>query len=179
MEASGQESARSELKRVGIALAALAAIAIVAAIFVFGGDDELSEAEFLAQGDEICRSAHDEFGELQGDQPQTASQAAELTARLIDISRQELEDIEDLNAPDELDEPLSAYLASREEGIEQLQKGFEAAEDKDAFAYATAQAKVASEQLDRLRLARAVGFKVCSRPLVSLAELQRQSQPPG
>ena len=38
-----------------------------------------------------------------------------------------------------------------------------AAEDKDAEAYGKAQAKAAAEQPERLKLARAVGFKQCSK----------------
>jgi hypothetical protein len=179
MEAGSPKSSRSDLRRAAVALVALIAIVVLAAIFVFGDDEELSAAEFLKRGDEICQKAHDEFEKLQGDRPQTASEAAALTAELIDVSQGELEEISDLNGPSELDEPLDAYLSSREKGIDQLEKGFEAAEDKDAFAYATAQGKVAAEQLDRLDLARTVGFEVCSRPLVSRAELRRQSEPPG
>ena len=177
MEASGESSPRSDLKRIAIAVALVIA-AVIVALIVFD-EEELSRAEFLERGDEICSKAHDEFTELQADRPQTASQAAELTARLVDISEQELDDIDDLNGPSELDEPLGAYLSSREDGIEQIRNGFDAAGEHNAFAYATAQAKVASEQLGRLELARAVGFEICSRPVVSRAELKRQSEPPG
>src|ERR671919_574852 len=104
MEASGESSARPDLKRIAIAAALLLAAEIAA--FIVLDKEELSRAEFLERGDEICSRAHDEFKELQGDQPQTASQAAELTARLVDISEQELDDIDDLNGPSELDDAL-------------------------------------------------------------------------
>jgi hypothetical protein len=128
-------------------------------------DEELGEADFLARGDEICREAHKEFEDLQRRAPTTASEAAELTDSLVEISEGELEQIRDLNAPASLERSLQRYLDAREEAIEQLHKGSEAAEDRDAGAYADAQAKVASEQVHRQKLAKRVGFDQCSKVL--------------
>ncbi len=44
-----------------------------------------------------------------------------------------------------------------------MEQGADAAEDKDAEAYGQAQAKAAAEEPQRRKLARAVGFKVCSK----------------
>jgi hypothetical protein len=173
---------RGDPRRIWIALAALGVaalvgIAIVADLGPFA-DEELSKAEFLAAGDEICREAHQEFEDLQSPNPNTASEAADLTDSLIEISEGELDEISDLSVPASLQRPLRRYLDSREEGIEQLEKGLGAAEDGDAFAYADAQAKVAAEQAHRLKLAKQVGFNECSRVLFGREQLATDSEPP-
>jgi hypothetical protein len=173
---------RSDRRGLWIALGALGVatlvvIAIVADLGPFA-DEELSEAEFLSRGDEICREAHDEFEDLQGRTPNTASEAADLTGNLMEISEGELDEIRDLNVPAPLERSLDRYLEAREQGIEQLRKGLDAAEDGDAFAYADAQAKVAAGQVRRLKLAKQVGFSECSRVLFGREQLAADSEPP-
>jgi hypothetical protein len=167
-------------RRWGWAAAALGVIAVVVALFLLLDPfaDELPADEFLSRGDEICKEAHGAFKDLQGEAPSTAAEAAEMTGKLIDISEDEVDEIRDLDGPSDLEDALDTYLAAREDGIDLLRDGQEAADDQDAQAYAVAQAEVAHEQLGRLKLAQAVGFKECSRPLVAPEELAREAQPP-
>ena len=130
-----------------------------------GDDAELSEAQFIAEGDAICKRGRAQYAELQKDPPQSAGEAAELTRRLIEITESEIDDLRDLNAPTDSEGALADYLDSREAGLRVLQKGLAAAEDEDAEAYAEAQAQVARGQVDRARLAEEVGFTECSKPL--------------
>ena len=163
-------------------VAAAAALLVVLAIALDLGpfeEGELSESEFLARGDEICREAHQEFESAQEQSPNTASEAADLTGDLIDISEGEVDQIRDLNPPASLERQLDRYLAAREEGIEQLQKGLDAAEKEDAFAYADAQAEVAAGQVHRLQLAKDVGFNECSRVLFGRDQLAADAEPPA
>jgi hypothetical protein len=143
------------------------------------GDDELSRAEFLSQGDEICAEARDAFTELQDEAPATAREAVDLTDQLVSISEDEQDELSELNGPGDLDDAMDAYLERREAGIDELRRGLDAAEADDGPAYASAQAKVADQQLERLELAQAVGFNECSRPLVDRSELARQAEPPS
>jgi hypothetical protein len=163
-------------------LAGLAAIVVMVALFLLldpFGDEELSRAEFLAQGDEICVEAHEAFTDLQDQTPATAREAVDLTEQLINIAEDERDEIDDLNGPSELDDEVDAYLSGRQEGIDLLHRGLDAAEDDDGQTYAASQAKVAAQQLERLELAEAVGFTECSRPLVDREELARQAEPPA
>jgi hypothetical protein len=164
----------------GIALL-IAVIIAVAALLDLGpfADEELSEAEFLARGDEICTEAHDRFLNIQRATPRTADDAATLTKELIAIAEEELHEIRDLEEPSTLSAPLHRYLEAREDGIERMREGLKAAEDEDAFGYGSAQSRVADTQPDRFGLAREVGFNECSRPLVSRDELERQAKPPS
>ena len=134
-----------------------------------GGEETtpLTKREFLARGDRICAEGRKQFLELQEDPPRTAEDAAELTRRLVAISEGEVEEMRALHAPEELRQPLERYLRAREEGIEILREGQRAAERGDARAYARAQTEAAEGQVRRARLATAVGFTECSRPLTA------------
>jgi hypothetical protein len=130
-----------------------------------GGDEKLTQEEFIAQGDQICTEGRQQFVELQKDPPQSAAESAELTRQLIEITEEEIDDLRDLEGPPESEGPLADYLEAREAGLEILRDGLEAAESEDAEAYAEAQARIARSQIDRARLAERVGFTECSRPL--------------
>jgi hypothetical protein len=149
------------------AVLGVAALLVAAIVFDLGpfADEDLSRAEFIAQGDDICSQAHADFKKLQSSPPLTATQAEELTEELLAISLEERDAIADLGAPAELDAAVTRYLDARDAGIERLRDGVEAAEGGDAAAYARAQSELASTQSERERLAREVGFKVCSETL--------------
>ncbi len=169
--------------RTGLAAGIIGAVlllAVLAVIFDLGpfADDELSAAEFLAQGDELCTQAHDEFLEIQGSAPRTAEDAEAQVEALIRVAEEERAAIIELGAPDALDADVEAYLKDRERGIEILQDGLEAARGDDPAAYEEAQAKLASQQARRQAIAQEVGFSECSEPLVEKDELERQAQPP-
>jgi len=129
-----------------------------------GSDEELTKSEFVARGDAICKDAHDEFALLQQNPPTTAEGAATLAQRVIDITERELSQLRALNAPATVRPDLDKYLQALEKNVAILKQGLEAAQQNDATAYAEAQAKTVKEQVNRLQLAQAVGFKECSRP---------------
>jgi hypothetical protein len=128
------------------------------------GDEELTKSEFVARGDAICKDAHDEFAQLQQNPPTTAEGAATLAQRVIDITERELSQLRELNAPATVQPDLDKYLQALEKNVAILKQGLEAAQQNDATGYAKAQAKTVKEQVNRLQLAQAVGFKECSRP---------------
>jgi hypothetical protein len=168
-------------RRLPWVLAGIGVIVVMAALFLLldpFGDEELSRAEFLSQGDEICTEAHEAFTDLQDETPATAREAVDLTDQLIGIAEDERDEITELNAPSDLDAKVDAYLTARDEGIDLLHRGLDAAEGDDGAAYAAAQAKLASQQLERRDLAEAVGFTECSAPLIKREELARQSEAP-
>lgn len=161
-----------------VAVAALLALAAALGAWPFGGT--LSREEFVERGDEICADAHAEFEKLQAEPPRSASDAAELTGELIEVAEDEHSDLDGLAEPDELSDLVGRYLAARQQGIEVMREGLEAAEAADARGYEAAQAQLARSQRDpRHRLARRIGFRQCSRPLVGPDELSRQARPPS
>jgi hypothetical protein len=157
----------------GPAVAALGAVGLLAVLVAFaavfdlgpfddGGGTSLTRAEFTAKGDQACGRAHDQFAELQKSPPNSAEGAVTLTQNLIEISENELSQIRALDAPPEVQPALDRYLRAREQGIALLKQGLEAAQDKNARAYARAQAGIAAGQVRRVKLAEAVGFSQCS-----------------
>jgi hypothetical protein len=168
MPAKGE---RSTLKGPGVVVAAvLGALVVVVALAAlfdrgpFGDEDtaSLSKGEFIAKGDQVCEQAHDQFADLQKKPPNSAEGAVTLTQNLVDISENELDQIRALDAPPEVQDALDRYLRAREQGIAALKRGLQAAQDRNARAYAKAQAEVAAGQVQRLKLAEAVGFTKCS-----------------
>jgi hypothetical protein len=148
-------------------VAALACLTVVAAVFDLGPfrEPELGQGEAIARGDDICRRAHEAFVDAQRVPPRTAGEAADLTRRLIDIAGDEADQLESLNGPPEFEASIDGYVAARRRGIEAMREGERAAEDRDAKGYSSAEAEVAATQHQRLRIARRIGFAVCSRPL--------------
>jgi hypothetical protein len=163
-------------------LIGVAALVVVAILFDLGpfADDELSKAEFVARGDEICATAHNDFAQAQSKASgQTPSEALALTDELIGIAERELADIEELAEPEALADELERYLDARERGIEALREGRTAAEKADILEYESAQAKVARGQAKRLELAEAVGFSKCSTLDPSAEAVEADAEPPS
>jgi hypothetical protein len=161
-----------------VAIVALVVLVMaVAGIGPFGG--ALTKEEFAAQGDEICRQARDEFIQRQQAPPRTSQEAADLANALVGISQQELDAIRELDEPDEVQPALDEYLKAREEGIALIQEGADAAAKGDSAGYAKAQQQLADGQAKRAKLAEAVGFSECSRPITSTDVGQAPSTPSG
>ena len=171
--------------RTGLTIAVAVILGLLLALVVLldlgpFADDALTAEEFISQGDEICREAHEEFLDLQDSTPRTPSDAAELTGALIEVAEEERDAISDLREPASLSDQVDEYLAARDKGIEILREGQEAADDADAQAYEELQAKLAATQLDpRYEIAGDIGFKECSKPLGSRAELEGDAEPPA
>lgn len=148
-------------------LAAVVAAALVVVLVVLPGDEpgQLSAAHLVARGDQICKRARDAFVGQQREQPRTARQAAELAERLTGIAEDESGELGDLHGPAGLEQRVDAYIEERKRGIDALRAGAEAAGADDSDGYAKAQADAESNRRDAERLARAIGFRQCSRPL--------------
>jgi hypothetical protein len=151
-----------------VVLLAAVALAVAALANVGPFDDEggggLTRAEFVNQGNAICEQGDQQFAELHKSPPRTPQAAAALTAKVIQLSTQELSSLEALQAPASAKPAFERYLAARRDVIATLHKGETAAQNEDAAGYAQAQAEVAGGQVKRARLAREVGFTQCSRP---------------
>jgi hypothetical protein len=131
-------------------------------------DGQLTREEFIAQGDEICRDAHDQYTDLQPSPPNTAEEATVLTGRLVSISEDEYNDILDLREPTSMEPDVARYLEARVEGIDLIKDAYQAAQDDDPRAYSRSLSTLARTQPDRRDLAEAVGFNECSRPIAAL-----------
>lgn len=160
------------------AVVLLAVLAIVLDLGPFA-DDDPSAGDFLSQGDEVCKQAHEEFLDIQGSAPRTAADAETQVEALIEVAEEERDGILDLGVPESLSEDVDAYIADRERGIGTLQDGLAAARDDDPTGYEEAQAELAAQQPERQKVAQKLGFNECSEPLVDPDELERQARPPA
>lgn len=148
-----------------LSLSCAAALALLVLAAGCGGDDPLSEDELVSRGDELCSEGQDRFAEIQAEPPENASAAADQTQELIEVAEDEVASLRDFEASDdEVQGALDSYVESREGAIELLEEGRDAAERQDGGAYGEAQSEVAASAGERLRLAREVGFEVCSEP---------------
>lgn len=125
--------------------------------------EQLSAEELVSRGDEICKQGEERFAEIQQEPPANPTEAREQTEELVEVARDELNELRNLRPPDELREPYDDYLEARGSALELLEQGRDAAEGKDAEGYAEAQAQAAADQPKRSKLAQAVGFEVCSK----------------
>jgi hypothetical protein len=128
------------------------------------GGETLTKAELVAQGDEICQRARERFVASQPPVPSSPERAAALQRELIEASTDEVSQIRALKAPPDVEPALDRYLKARDRGIVVLRRGLQAAREEDLSAYGAAQRQMAAGQLNRLKLAQAVGFNQCSRP---------------
>jgi ElaB/YqjD/DUF883 family membrane-anchored ribosome-binding protein len=146
------------------AISPLSAAALLVALAGCGSDTEqVTAAALVSRGDQICEQGRQRFNAVQARAPANASAAVDQTNELVGIATDELNELRKIRPPEALRDRYDAYLEARARSLELLEQGRDAAEDKDADAYGVAQAKAAEAQPARLKLARAVGFKQCSK----------------
>ena len=129
-----------------------------------GSSQPLSTEQLVEQGDELCRSGQDRFAAIQKEPPANTQQAADQVSELVDAANEEVDGLRDLEPPDEVQQAYDEYISAREDALDLLEDGRNAAEDEDSNAYGAAQVKLSDGAAERSKLARAVGFKVCSNP---------------
>jgi hypothetical protein len=149
--------------RLGLGAVFVAATAIASGCGGGGGGAPLTAQQLFAQGDEICKQNQLRFSEIQSAPPNNAADAVDLTGQLIDSATEELDGLRGLTPPAQLADAYSAYLDAKQEALDRLKEGNEAAKHQDAKRYADLQDQNASSVPERLRLAKAVGFSVCGR----------------
>jgi hypothetical protein len=150
------------MNRVRSVALALPAVAIVAAGGGCGSSKhEVSAAELVQKADAICRQEQTRFNQIQAHAPANASIAADQTKELIGVTDAASSDLRELEPPDELSAPYTAYLDSRDTAVDAMKRGQDAAENQDSSGYAAAQTAVAKSASHRQKLAQAVGLKVC------------------
>ena len=127
-----------------------------------GGSEQVSAAELVLKADAACREERRSFDRIQAHPPPNASIAAAQTGELITATEKANSELRDLKPPDQLRADYDRYLGARNQVIEEMRRGKDAAEGQEAGAYGAAQAAVARDAPQRRKLARSLGFKVCS-----------------
>lgn len=143
---------------------ALALAVLAAAGCGGGGGEPLTTQQLIAQGDELCKQGRERFAQIQSQPPANASDAVDQTEQLIDSANEELDGLRALKPPAERSNAYSQYLDAKQEALDLLNEGRDAADRQDAKRYADLQSKVAAAAPERRRLAEQIGFQVCSKP---------------
>jgi hypothetical protein len=127
-----------------------------------GGNEKVTAAELSQKGDQICREEQRRFEEIQAHPPPNASLAADQTKELIDVADAANSDLGDLEPPDSIQGRFDDYLDARDQVVDEMKRGADAAESENSTAYAAAQKAVAKTNSRRRHLAASLGFRVCS-----------------
>ena len=139
------------------------ALSMGVAIGCGGGSEEVSAEELVAKGDEICTEERDRFDEIQSVPLTSAAVGAKQAEELLAAAESAQEDLRGLEPPEEIRDSYDSYLDARDEVSDLLERGREAAADKDGAAFGKAQEEAAAGAGKREKLARELGFKVCSQ----------------
>jgi hypothetical protein len=94
-----------------------------------GGEDSLSEEDFLAQFDEICLEVSDDIQAI--GEPATTEELAEQAGEAVDIASQGVEDLSELSPPEDLQDTVDELLEVLEQRVELFEDLQAAAEDDD------------------------------------------------
>jgi hypothetical protein len=149
------------IRPVAAIASALARAAVV--IAGCGGSDEVSAEELVQQGDEVCGKVQERLAEIQVEPPASATAGAEQAGELLGVADDAQSELREIEPPEELGDRYDAYLDSRDGVSDALERGQQAAEDQDGEAYGAAQEEAVNGAPERRRLARQLGFEVCSQ----------------
>ena len=123
----------------------------------------MSADELVAKGDQICTEERDRFDEIQSVPLTSASVGVKQAKELLVAAESAQDDLRDIEPPEEIRDSYNSYLHARDEVSDLLERGREAAADKDGAAFGKAQEEAAAGAGKREKLARELGFKVCSQ----------------
>jgi regulator of protease activity HflC (stomatin/prohibitin superfamily) len=147
-------------RRVLLVIPALAILSL--AVGCGGGKQSVTAAELGQKADQACRTERAKFRQIQATPPANATEAADQTKALVSVAESTSSTIDDLDPPEGVRSALDVYLGAREQAIDQMRRGQDAAENQDSRGYGDAQAAVVKSAPQRRRLAQSLGFKVCS-----------------
>ena len=136
-----------------------------APIAACGSAGPLDRDELVSAGDRVCREAEARVDEIQSEPPGSRAEAAKQSGEIAELLAGEVKDLGDLDAPESLRPRLDRYLTSRRRALALVRLGEGAARHDHPRTYLRAQARFAAGARERRRLARRVGFRVCSRQL--------------
>lgn len=145
-------------------LLGLAVTAAIAALAGCGGGSSVSPEEFQSQANKVCRDIERQLDRIQETAPVTADQAEEQAQAAVDVSGQALDNLRQIDPPEDLRSNYDRYLEEREQAIGFIEDAREAAADNDSDAYVRAKRRLAAGQPTRRQLALELDLSACSRP---------------
>jgi hypothetical protein len=128
-----------------------------------GGKEQVTSAELVQKGDRICRDEQSKFTEIQAAPLVNASDGADQAQALHNAAKDSIDSLRHLEPPVPQRAAYDRYLDAKDDTLQYFDQGREAADNRDGSGYSAAEEAVARGAPDRAKLARALGFKVCSQ----------------
>ncbi len=123
----------------------------------------LSGAELIREADKICGASKRRYGAIQNPRWEFSADVPYAEA-LVEIARPRIRGLRQLKPPPSLAGPYGEYVEAQERVLETDLEALAAAREGDAAGVEAARARRDSEDALRERLAREIGFTVCSTP---------------
>jgi hypothetical protein len=135
-----------------------------------GGSSPEALSQFRHEANQVCHDSQQQFDRIEQAQPRTAHQTEEQAAALANVSQQALDNLHQINPPDQLKAIWDRYLSARDKDLGYIQAGRDAAANSDIDAYIRATRQAAAQAAYRRQLALQLGLDLCSRPSVTLGK---------
>jgi hypothetical protein len=123
----------------------------------------LSRSTLIAKADAICAESQRAYVEIRDMESEMSSDVPYAEA-LVRLARNRIRDLRDLTPPKSLAKPYGEYVAAQEKVYATDKQALAAAKQEDAAGVEEARNLRDSEDALRERLAREIGFSVCSTP---------------
>jgi hypothetical protein len=140
-------------------------VAVLGALFLLagcGGEDgggQLSAEELRGQADAICAKYDDEFNAL--GEPTSADELDAFLEEAIPLVEEQTNELENLDAPDELADDWDRAMAVQREGLANVRALQDAVQDGDATRIQELLAEAKSIRAESDQLARDLGLETC------------------
>lgn len=140
-------------------LPALLLLVPLLALAACGGDDGSSRDDYIAEADAICERLNEDIAEANESQPSNLAELRALLDRGLELTREGLEEFEDLDPPEEIEDDVDDFLDSAREQAEVLEE----ARDADSIVEGS---QILRERLPEIEEARRdaaeeIGFEEC------------------
>lgn len=125
------------------------------------GSGQLTKAEYIEKGDELCLELVEDFEQLADDAPETPEESVEFFETIVELAERTLEDFESLAPPDDGTTVHRELVSALRESIVKVREARTAVERRDAAAAAAAFREGAQIGMRSDAPAKAYGFQVC------------------
>jgi hypothetical protein len=91
-----------------------------------GGEERLTEEEFISQANEACTEGNEEIQEAAGEigasgQQPSEDQLEEFVGTIVDAIQGQIDDIEELNPPEDLEQDVDAMVEELQSSLDDLE----------------------------------------------------------
>ena len=128
-----------------------------------GGKEQVTAAQLVQKGDQICREQQRKFTEIQAAPLVNASDGGDQAEALGDAAKNSLDDLRHFEPPQAQRVAYDRYLDAKDNALQYFDQAKDAADDLNGRAYSAAQTAEAAGAPERAQLAKALGFKDCSQ----------------